>query len=112
MSFEIIVLEPARDFLENLQVKLRAKAFRTIELLREFGPFLTQPHTKSVKGYEGLHELRVKYASDICRIFYFHFRSSTFVLTSGYVKKERKLSKTEIERAVSLMKRFREERNG
>ncbi len=46
MSFEVILLEPAVAFLSQVEVKLRAKAFRTIELLREFGPELPMPHTK------------------------------------------------------------------
>ncbi|TGK35617.1 type II toxin-antitoxin system RelE/ParE family toxin, partial [Leptospira gomenensis] len=37
MKFKIQLLEPAEEFLLKLENKLKAKAFRTIELLGEFG---------------------------------------------------------------------------
>jgi hypothetical protein len=35
MAYEVLLLDPAVDFLRSTEPKLRAKAFRTIELLRE-----------------------------------------------------------------------------
>jgi phage-related protein len=104
MSYRVRLLRPASAFLEDLPRKLRAKAFRTVELLREFGPLIGPPHAKAVTGYRGLRELRVRYASDICRLFYFHYRGTVYVVTSGYVKKAQKLDEREIDRAVRLMR--------
>ena len=58
-----------------MQPKLRAKAFRDIELLRKHGGELTEPYVKQLKGgkYKGLYELRIKFSSDIARIFYFTY---------------------------------------
>ena len=50
--------------------------------------------------YKGLFELRVKFASDISRIFYFAYRQDTFVLLHGFVKKTEKTPQREIERAL------------
>jgi len=92
---------PVRDFLESLPPKLRAKTFREIELLKDHGPDLREPHTKSIKGKEnkGIYELRVKFSTDISRVFYFSYIGSTFVLLHGFVKKTNKTPPREIERA-------------
>ncbi len=106
MKYSVIILEPAKNFLVNLDIKLRAKAFRTIELLQEFGPFLKEPHAKKITGTKNLFELRVKFSNNICRLFYFHHENSIYVTTSGYVKKDQKLDKAEIDKALKLMKMF------
>jgi phage-related protein len=106
MKYSVIILEPAKDFLSNLDIKFRAKAFRTIELLQEFGPFLKEPHAKKITGTKNLFELRIKFSNNICRLFYFHHEQSIYVITSGYVKKDQKLDKAEINKALKLMKMF------
>jgi hypothetical protein len=42
MRYEVIVLEPAGELIAQLPTKLRAKALRTIDLLADFGPFLSR----------------------------------------------------------------------
>ena len=56
MSYEVRVLEPAIDFLNSLNAKLKAKTYRSIQLLQEFGPFLAEPHSKKIKGFKSLYE--------------------------------------------------------
>lgn len=41
---------PVEEFLKSLDSKLRAKAFNDIELLRNLGNTLREPHIKPVKG--------------------------------------------------------------
>jgi len=74
---------------------MRAKAFSEIELLEKHGPELREPYVKSIKGtqYKGLFELRIKFASDISRIFYFTYRRKTFVLLHGFTKKPKRRRK-------------------
>lgn len=93
---------PVQDFLLDLPPKTRAKAFSEIELLKVHGPELREPYTKPIKGAKnkGLYELRVKFASDISRIFYFTYKDNTFVLLHGFVKKSQKLPDREIEKAI------------
>ena len=109
MKYDVLILEPAKIFLSNCDIKLRAKAFRTIELLQEFGPVLKEPHSKKIVGTKDLYELRVKFSTNICRLFYFHHNNKIYVITSGYIKKEHKLNKQEIEKALKLMKLFKED---
>jgi len=86
MAYEVGLLAPAVEFLQGIDTKLRAKAARTIELLREFGPMLPMPHAKKLSGYP-LWELRVKQGSNIVRMFYFAIDGTTYVVTSGFSKK-------------------------
>ena len=109
MEYEVQILEPAVSFLKSLNLKLRAKVYRTIRLLGEFGPFLAEPHSQKMKGYKSLYELRVKQGSDICRFFYFHQKGKVYVVTSGYVKKSMKTSKSELITAEKMMQQFMEE---
>ena len=92
---------PVLDFLLSLNPKMRAKAYSEIELLQRHGPNLREPYVKPIKGeeYKGIFELRVKFASDITRIFYFAFRKNTFVLLNGFIKKSDKTPQREIVRA-------------
>ena len=108
MPYEVILLDQAAEFIRDLSVKLRAKALRTIELLAQFGPRLSMPHSKKLAGHE-LWELRVRFGKDICRLFYFHHQGAVYVVTSGYVKKSNRTSNTEIERAVRLQRQFLKE---
>ena len=63
--------EPAKDFLDSLDKKLKAKMFREIDLLMENGSDLRMPHSRS-EG-DGIFELRAKQGSNICRVMYFFF---------------------------------------
>ncbi len=57
-EFEIIFYEkddgsePAKEFLDGLDHKMRAKMIRTIELLRDYGYELREPYSKHLSaGY-------------------------------------------------------------
>ena len=93
---------PVLEYLLTLNPKIRAKAFSEIELLEKHGTDLREPYTKPIKGekYKELYELRIKFSSDISRIFYFTFRNNTFVLLHGFTKKTEKTPPGEIERAL------------
>jgi len=106
VNHEVELLEPAVTFVQKLAIKIRAKVFRTIELLERFGPQRPAPHTKTLKGCDGLKELRVKLGNNIVRLFYFHDKGKVYVLTSGYVKKAQKTNRREIDRAVRLMNEY------
>lgn len=97
MRCEVVVLETAGEFIGRLPARFRAKALWPIDLLAEFGPFLSMPHSRKPAGHE-LWELRIKQGSDVCRLFDFHHRETVYVLMSGYVKKADQTSRREIDR--------------
>ena len=105
MPYEVVLLETVRGFISGLNAKFRAKTLRTIDLLAEFGPFLSMPHARKLSGHE-LWEIRVRQGSDICRLFYFHHPTMGYVVTSGYVKKTDRTSTQEIDKANRLRIRF------
>ena len=109
MDYEVELLDGVEYFLETLPKKLEAKAYWTMALLQRIGTRLQEPYCKPIKGYKGLYELRVKFASDIVRLFYFQHNGTIFVVTSGYVKKTQKLNKLEIDKAQRLMNEYIEE---
>ena len=93
---------PVLEYLLTLEPKMRAKAFSEIELLQKHGVKLREPYAKAIKGekYKNIFELRVKFSSNISRIFYFTFKDNTFVLLNGFTKKSEQTPKKELDRAV------------
>ena len=100
---------PVQDFLYSLNPKLRAKAFSDIELLKQLGTELREPYVKPIKGKDnkGLYELRIKFSSDIARIFYFTYYDNKFVLLHGFIKKTMKTPQGEIKKARKYMKDYK-----
>ncbi len=99
---------PVLNFLLLLQPKMRAKAYSEIELLKKHGNELREPYVKQIKGekYKGIYELRIKFASDITRIFYFSFSQDTFILLNGFIKKDNKTPVRELEKARNYKKDY------
>lgn len=77
--------QPVAEFLDSLTAKMRVKAVGSLELLEEFGNHLKEPYSKYLS--DGIFELRIKFASDISRIFYFFVVNNKIVLTNGFIKK-------------------------
>ncbi|NDL66402.1 type II toxin-antitoxin system RelE/ParE family toxin [Anaerotalea alkaliphila] len=99
---------PVQEFLLSLNPKMRAKVFSEIELLETHGPNLREPYVKPVKGkiYKGLFELRIKFSTDISRIFYFGYRDNTYVLLHGFTKKTQKTPVRELDKAKRYMEDY------
>ena len=76
---------------------MRAQALYALSILEEYGNRLREPYSKSVGN--GLFELRIQFASDITRIFYFFVVDNKIILTNGFVKKTMKTPKAELELA-------------
>lgn len=89
--------KPIKTFLDSLNEKMRAKALYGLSILEEFGPQLREPYSKPLG--DGLFELRIKFASDITRIFYFFVVDNRIILTNGFIKKTAKTPRAELELA-------------
>ncbi len=100
---------PVKEFLLSLQPKLRAKAFKDIELLKKHGDELTEPYVKRIQGkkFRGLYELRIKFSSDIVRIFYFTYFDNKYILLHGFIKKTMNTPAKELERALQYMEDYK-----
>lgn len=93
--------EPAKEFLQSLNIKMRAKMVRTIELLEKNGNQLREPESKLIE--DGIFELRAKVGTDTSRVMYFFTDGQRAILTNGFIKKTQRTPKAEIEKA----KRYR-----
>ena len=74
----------------------------SLALLEEFGNQLREPFSKPIG--DGIFELRIKFSSDITRIFYFFVVDNKIILTNGFVKKTPKTPKAEIELAKKYLR--------
>jgi phage-related protein len=99
-------LYPAYDFINNLDTKMKAKIYLSIELLEEKGNQLREPYTKPIS--DGIFELRVKVSTDITRIFFFFYSGNKIILTNGYVKKQQKMDISEFEKAKKYKQDYEE----
>ena len=95
---------PIEEFISSLDKKMQAKALATLDLLSEFGNQLREPYSKSMG--DGLFELRIKFSSDISRIFYFFVVGNRIILTNGFIKKSMKTPKGELELARKYKKDY------
>lgn len=95
--------EPAKEFIQSLDAKMRAKVIWTVKLLQNNGTELRKPYSEHLE--DGIFELRAKNGSDISRVLYFFVVGRRAILTNGFIKKQQKTPANEIERA----KRYRAE---
>ncbi len=96
--------EPAKEFLDGLDNKMRAKMIRTVELLRDYGYELREPYSKHLN--DGIFELRAKVSTDITRVLYFFVSGRKAILTHGFVKKTQKTPQSEIEKAENYRRDY------
>lgn len=102
---------PMIEFLDTLSIRERAKIFAYIEKLVELKNNGISPKENLSKHLEGgIFELRVGFENRISRSFYFYEAEKQIIFTHGFVKKEQKTPKGEIEKAQSIRKTWRGEK--
>lgn len=89
--------KPSLDFINTLEVKLKAKVFRDMELLENKGNELRLPYSQHLD--DGIFELRTIQGSNIVRNLYFFIIEKKIVITHGFRKKTQKTPLSEIQRA-------------
>lgn len=102
---------PMIEFLESVTVKERAKIFAYIDKLIELKNSEMQPKKNLSKHLDGgIFELRVAFENRISRSLYFYEAERKIIFTHGFIKKEQKTSKSEIEKAKLIRKILRGEK--
>ena len=89
--------KPVEEFLDSLPVKMRVKALDSLDLLEEYGNQLRMPYSEALT--DGIFELRIKFSSDISRIFYFFYVGNKIIVTNGFIKKTQKTPSIELAKA-------------
>jgi phage-related protein len=96
--------EPAKDFLDTLDKKMRAKVLRVISMLELCGTELREPYSKHLS--DGIFELRAQIGSDISRVLYFFLIGRRAILTNGFIKKTDKTPPAEINKAKTYRSEY------
>ena len=86
-----------RRYIYDLEQKERNKVLKYIEFLRINNGILDEPYSKHISGK--IRELRVYFASNRHRIFYFTFLNKNIILLLVFLKKTTKTPINEINRA-------------
>ena len=88
---------PVQDFLDSLDIKMRAKLLMGVALLETNGSQLREPYSKALG--DGIFEVRAQQGNNISRVLYFFFVGKQIILTNGFIKKTQKTPPGEIETA-------------
>lgn len=95
------------DFLVKQPPKVQDKIFKVLEIV-EMLERIPSSYLKAIKGTKGLHEARIQLGSNIWRIFCFFDGDRLVILLNGFQKKTQKTPRQEIEKALSLMNEYYE----
>ena len=111
-DFKIVAYEkengdcPIEEFMNSLDIKMRAKMIGLFELLEEKGTQLREPYSKMIE--DGIFEIRCKVGNNISRVLYFFYFEGKIILTNGFVKKTQKTPTEEIKLAKKYRADFKE----
>ena len=99
------VNEKAADEVLKLPLRLKARTEYLIELMKEVGPNLGEPHSKKLEGerYKGLFGLRAKAQEGISRSIYCTTVGKEIYVLHSFVKKTDKTPKKHLEVALKRM---------
>lgn len=81
--------EAIQEDILQLPDSLLARYIKLTEIMKEYGPNIGMPHTKSLK--EGLIELRLKGKEGIARIFYCMLVNNEIHMLHNIIKKSDKI---------------------
>ncbi|MCH3951179.1 MAG: type II toxin-antitoxin system RelE/ParE family toxin [Acidaminococcus sp.] len=95
---------PVLDFFRTLDEDTRVKISSFITLLQHNGNSLREPYSKPLKN--GIFELRVRKGSNSFRVLYFFYVEHRIIMTNGFIKKQNKTPKSEIEKAIKYRNDF------
>lgn len=98
-----------RDFFLKQNEKVKEKITWVLKLIESLR-IIPEDYLKSIKGTNGLFEIRIQQGSDIFRIFCFFDEGQLIVLMNGFQKKSQKTPKNEIEKALKIKQEYEKEK--
>ena len=93
-----------KEYIDKIPKKEQAKVFAYLELLKEQKGYLDEPYSRHIQGK--IRELRVDFARNRHRIFYFIFIGKKIIILHAFLKKTAKTPKIEIIKALNNYKDF------
>jgi phage-related protein len=100
---------PAREFIDSLDDKARARVDAFIDRLRIYGTRMEGKFVKKLTA--NLFELRIKQFDRIFRVVFFYQPGMLIVIASGFQKKTQEAPVAEIDRAERLRELWMTYRN-
>lgn len=97
------------EFYSKQTFKVKRKIIWTLELIEEI-EHIPETYIKHVEGTDGLYEIRIKFSSNIYRVFCFFDKGKLVVTANGFQKKSQKTPKNEIEKALAIKKEYENEK--
>lgn len=97
------------DFLLDQPEKVQDKIFKIIEAIETLER-VPSNYLKHLTGTDGLYEARIQLGSNIWRVFCFFDGDKLVVLMNGFQKKTQKTPKSQIEKALSIMAEYYEQK--
>lgn len=89
--------KPVGQFIRSLDVKMKAKVVSDLHRLEMLGNEARAPLSKHLE--DDIFELRSVFGNDIVRILYFFDGDQIIIATNGFVKKQQKTPRSEIQLA-------------
>ncbi len=89
-------------FIKSLDPAALGKIIGVIDLLKEYGYLLREPHSKKLVGHTNLFELRSSGNSPV-RLFYTIYKNRYYII-HGFIKKTNKTPQREINLAMGKIK--------
>lgn len=99
------------EFYNTLTTKEQQKLLAVIKQVEEHGLLVASKMKWTKKLQDNLFELRSGTGGNIQRVIYFHAVESRYIITHGFVKKQQKTPKKEIDHALEIRKEFEEGNN-
>lgn len=93
------------DFFREQPRKVRDKIIKVLAIIEQIDR-IPSTYLKFIEGTNGLFEIRAQLGRDIFRIFCFFDSGKLVVLMSGFQKKTQKTPRKEIDKAISIMKEY------
>ncbi|MFN4198805.1 MAG: type II toxin-antitoxin system RelE/ParE family toxin [Flavobacterium sp.] len=97
------------EFLLEQPTKVQDKIFKIIEAIETLER-VPSNYLKSLEGTQGLYEARIQLGSNIWRVFCFFDNGKLVILLNGFQKKTQKTPKSEIDKALKLMRKYHTEK--
>jgi len=97
------------DFYNAQNKAVQGKIDWVIDLIKTL-PQIPEKYFKHIEGSSGLYEMRIKFGSNIYRIFCFFDEGRLIILLNGFQKKSEKTPKSEIIKAERLKKQYYEDK--
>jgi phage-related protein len=85
--------KPAENFIDDLDLKIKAKVLARIEFLEEHWHELRRPYVDTIE--DGLYELRVQFAKNKIRVIYAYMFKDYIVLLHGLIKATKQIPESD-----------------